>query len=72
VGWVLGHLVCSSLGNCLCILCTVLSQPARLWGAPMPREVVDATSLEMLKARLDGILGSLIRWVARELELSDF
>ena len=26
----------------------------------LPREVVDATSLEMFKARLDGALGSLI------------
>ncbi len=30
----------------------------------MPREAVDALSLEVLKARLDGALGNLICWVA--------
>ena len=30
----------------------------------LPREGVGAPSLEAFKARLDGILGSLIRWVA--------
>jgi len=28
------------------------------------REVVDAPSLEFFKARLDGALGSLIKWLA--------
>ena len=41
----------------------------------LPREAVDAPSLEVFKARLDGTLGSLIYWVATphmagELELS--
>ena len=31
----------------------------RCWNR-LPREVVDAPSLEMFKARLDGVLGSLI------------
>jgi len=31
----------------------------RCWNG-LPREVVDAPSLEVLKARLDGALGSLI------------
>ena len=31
----------------------------RCWNR-LPREVVDAPSLEMLKARLDGVLGSLV------------
>ena len=30
----------------------------------LPREAVDALSLETFKARLDGTLGSLIWWVA--------
>jgi len=30
----------------------------------LSKEVVDAPSLEMLKSRLDGALGSLIWWVA--------
>jgi len=30
----------------------------------MPREAVDAPSLEVLKTRLDGALGSLSWWVA--------
>ena len=30
----------------------------------MPREAVDALSLEAFKVRLDGALGSLIQWVA--------
>ena len=29
----------------------------------LPREAVDAPSLEVLKASLDGALGSLSRWV---------
>jgi len=42
----------------------------------LPREAVDSPSLEVLKARLDGALGSLIWWVAmlptaRELETDD-
>ena len=32
--------------------------------AQLPREAVDAPSLEVLKARLDGTLGSLSWWVA--------
>jgi len=32
--------------------------------ALLPREAVGAPSLEVLKARLDGILGSLSWWVA--------
>jgi len=28
----------------------------------LPREVVDAPSLEVLKARLDGALGNLVWW----------
>ena len=28
----------------------------------MPREAVDALSLEVLKARLDGALGNLVWW----------
>jgi len=35
----------------------------RLWHR-LPRETVDAPSLEVLKVRLDGELGSLIWWVA--------
>jgi len=35
----------------------------RCWNK-LPREVVDALSLEAFKARLDGALGSLIWWVA--------
>ena len=31
----------------------------RCWNG-LPREVVDASSLEMFKARLDGALGSLV------------
>ncbi|KFV06862.1 hypothetical protein N340_08210, partial [Tauraco erythrolophus] len=31
----------------------------RLWNK-LPREVVDATSLEVFKARLDGVLSSLV------------
>lgn len=43
----------------------------------MPRDAVDAASLEVLKARMDGILGSLILWLAAlpmpgGLELDDF
>ena len=30
--------------------------------AQLPKEAVDAPSLEMLKAGLDGVLGSLICW----------
>jgi len=30
----------------------------------LPREAVGAPSLEVLKARLDGALGSLSQWVA--------
>ena len=30
----------------------------------LPREIVDAPSLEAFKARLNGIVGSLIWWVA--------
>jgi len=30
----------------------------------MPKEVVDAPSLEAFKARLDVALGSLVRWLA--------
>jgi len=30
----------------------------------LPREVVDAPSLEAFKAKTDGILGSLIYWLA--------
>ena len=30
----------------------------------LPREVVDAPSLEVFKARLDGALAKLIKWVA--------
>jgi len=30
----------------------------------LPREAVDAPSLEAFRARLDGALGSLTRWVA--------
>ena len=30
----------------------------------LPREVVDAPSLEAFKVRLDGFLGSLIWWLA--------
>ena len=42
----------------------------------LPREAVDAAALEVLKARLDGTLGSLILWVAAlpmagKLELGD-
>ena len=42
----------------------------------LPREVVDARSLEVFKARLDGALGSLVRWevslpMAGGLELDD-
>jgi len=42
----------------------------------LPREAVDAPSLDTFKARLDGALGSLISWVASllmagELELGD-
>ena len=35
----------------------------RCWNR-LPREAVDAPSLEVLKVRLDGALGSLIWWVA--------
>ena len=43
----------------------------------LPRETVDAPSLEVLKARLDGALGNLIWWkvslpMAGGLELNDF
>ena len=34
------------------------------WGNRFTREAVGAPSLEALKARLDGALGSLIQWVA--------
>jgi len=42
----------------------------------MPREAVDAPSLEVLRVRLDGALGNLIWWVAAlpmagRLELND-
>ena len=42
----------------------------------MPREVLNALSLEAFKAKLDGALGSLIQWVetqpwAGETELDD-
>ena len=42
----------------------------------LPREVVDAPSLEVFKARLDWALSNLIQWkvslpVARGLELDD-
>ena len=30
----------------------------------LPRDVVEASSLEMFKARLDGALGSLVWWIA--------
>ena len=45
-------------------------------GNRSPREVVDAPSLEVFKARLDGALGNLVWWevslpMAGELELSD-
>jgi len=30
----------------------------------LPREAVDAPSLQAFKARLDGVLGSLICWLA--------
>ncbi|GAB0178112.1 hypothetical protein GRJ2_000276500 [Grus japonensis] len=47
----------------------------RYWNR-LPREAVDAPSLEVFKARLDGALGSLIWWkvslpMARGLELDD-
>ena len=35
----------------------------RCWNR-LPREVMDAPSLEAFKARLDGSLGSLIWWMA--------
>jgi len=35
----------------------------RCWNR-LPREIVDAPSLEAFKARLNGIVGSLIWWVA--------
>ena len=34
----------------------------RCWSR-MPREAIDATSLEVLKARLDGALGNLILYL---------
>ena len=42
----------------------------------LPREAVDAPSLEVFKARLDGALSNLVWWkvsvpVARALELDD-
>ena len=37
----------------------------------LPREAVDAPSIEVLKARLDGALGSLLWWVAALLEAQD-
>ena len=42
----------------------------------LPREVVDAPSLEVFKARLDGALSNLVEWkvflpMAGELELDD-
>lgn len=42
----------------------------------LPREAVDAPSLEVLKARLDGALGNLVLWevslpMAGSLELVD-
>ena len=42
----------------------------------LPREVVDASSLEMFKARLDGALSNLVWWkvslpIAEGLELDD-
>ena len=42
----------------------------------LPREVVDAPSLEVFKARLDGALSNLVRWkvslpMAWGLELED-
>ena len=42
----------------------------------LPKEVVDAPSLEAFKARLDVVLGSLVQWlatlhVAEELKLDD-
>ena len=36
-----------------------LQKVMRCWNG-LPREVVDAPSLEMFKARLDGTLGSLV------------
>ena len=39
------------------------TQRVRRWHR-QPRETLDAPSLEVLKARLDGALGSLIQWVA--------
>ena len=35
----------------------------RYWNL-LPREAVDAPSLEMFEVRVDGALGSLIWWVA--------
>ena len=42
----------------------------------MPREVVDASSLEAFKARLNGALSNLVKWelsltIVSELELGD-
>jgi len=47
----------------------------RCWNR-LPREVVDAPSLEVFKARLDVALGSLVQWlatvpVAGDLKLKD-
>ena len=42
----------------------------RCWSV-LQREVVDAPSLEAFKAKLDGILGSLILWLAGGLELGN-
>ena len=40
-----------------------IQRVVRHWNR-LPREVVNALSLEVFKARVDGILGSLIYWVA--------
>ena len=50
----------SSLQNCLAFLFKFFTKRVvRCWHR-LPRDVVDAPSLEVFKARLDGTLGSLV------------
>ena len=45
---------------------SLLRRVVRLWHR-LPREVVDAPSLEVFKARLDGALGNLIQYLIPQL-----